>query len=488
MKPPHSRGPGHPSGRPPGRPPGRPFGDRGPSGGPGFGSGQQSHGPARQGGGDRPDRPRPAEGRGAGDRFADRPDRAGAGRGGADRGGPGRGGPDRSGDRTGGPGRGHGAPRDRDRPAQTSERTGSDRPRSERPYADRPYSDRPYADRPYADRPRSDRPRSDRPASARPDAAADRPTAERPRQERLHAPRREDHDGTSDRRQQSRPYGDRSPGDRSHADRPGPDRRFRDDRPRPQARVEEPAYDTPRAPHTASGGVWLYGQHAVAAALANPSRRLRRLMLTEEAEAALAQQIPPPWALQPERVDRARIDQLLGHDAVHQGAALLADPLAPPSLAAVLERPGPVLVLDQVTDPRNVGAILRCAAAFGAAGVITQDRNAPEETGSLAKAASGALETVPLLRAVNIARTLVALKAANLWVVGLDAAGPAALSGASFAGRRVALVLGAEGSGLRRLTRETCDELAGLATSGAMAHLNVAAATAVALYELTRPA
>ena len=438
MKPPHSRGPG------------RPPEDRGPSRGPGFGSGQRSHGPARHGGADRSDRPRHAEGRGPGaaDRSTARPDRAG-------------------------PDHGHGAPPDRDRPAQ-----GSDRPRS---------------DWSRSDRPRSERPRSDRPRSDRPYAAADRAAAERPYQERHDAPRREDHDGPRNRPQPTRPHGNRPHGDRPHGDRPSGDRphgdrRFRDDRPRAPARAEEPVFDTPRAPHTASGGVWLYGQHAVAAALANPSRRLRRLMLTEEAEAALIPQVPPPWALQPERVDRGRIDQLLGHDAVHQGAALLADPLAPPSLAALLERPGPVLVLDQVTDPRNVGAILRCAAAFGAAGIITQDRNAPEETGSLAKAASGALETVPLLRAVNIARTLVALKAANLWVVGLDAAGPAALSGASFAGRRVALVLGAEGSGLRRLTRETCDELAGLATTGAMAHLNVAAATAVALYELTRPA
>ena len=169
--------------------------------------------------------------------------------------------------------------------------------------------------------------------------------------------------------------------------------------------------------------MWLYGHHAVAAALANPQRRLRRLILTEEAEAALAQMVPPPWPLQPERTDRARIDQLLGRDIVHQGAALLADPLAQPSLASVLERSGPILVLDQVTDPRNIGAIMRSAAAFGVAAVITQDRNAPEETGSLAKAASGALETMPLLRAVNIARTLIALKAANVWCVGLDASG-----------------------------------------------------------------
>ncbi len=243
-----------------------------------------------------------------------------------------------------------------------------------------------------------------------------------------------------------------------------------------------------RAPEAPRGTVWLYGQHAVAAALGNPARRLRRLMVTDEAGAALAESLPQPWAIPAERVERARLDQLLGRDVVHQGLALLADPLATPTLQQALERPGPVLVLDQVTDPRNIGAILRSAAAFGASAVITQDRNAPEETGALAKAASGALETVPLMRAVNIARTLVALKAANLWVIGLDAAGGRPLSGAALAGRRIALVLGAEGTGLRRLTRETCDEVAGLATQGAMESLNVAAAAAVALYELTRPA
>ncbi len=239
------------------------------------------------------------------------------------------------------------------------------------------------------------------------------------------------------------------------------------------------------APDAPKGTVWLYGYHAVAAALANPSRRLRRLLLTEEAEGAISQQLSPPWAVAPERVDRARLDHLLGRDAVHQGAALLADPLAPPSLQSVLDRSGVIVVLDQVTDPRNVGAILRSAAAFGAAAVITQDRNAPEETGGLAKAASGALETMPLLRAVNITRTLIALKAASVWCVGLDAAGPA-LSGPVFADRRVALVLGAEGEGLRRLTKETCDEIAGLKIKGGMESLNVSAAASVALYELGR--
>jgi 23S rRNA (guanosine2251-2'-O)-methyltransferase len=244
--------------------------------------------------------------------------------------------------------------------------------------------------------------------------------------------------------------------------------------------------DAPRhAPDAPKGTVWLYGHHAVAAALANPNRRLRRLLLTEEGEAAIGKLLPPPWAVSPERVDRGRLDTLLGRDIVHQGSALLADPLAPPSLQSVLEKTGVIIVLDQVTDPRNVGAIMRSAAAFGAAAVITQDRNAPEETGGLAKAASGALEKMPLLRAVNIARTIIALKAANVWCIGLDAAGKP-LSGPAFADRRVALVLGAEGEGLRRLTRETCDEIAGLTIKGAVESLNVSAAASVALYELSR--
>jgi 23S rRNA (guanosine2251-2'-O)-methyltransferase len=261
-----------------------------------------------------------------------------------------------------------------------------------------------------------------------------------------------------------------------------------DQRPPPRRHGPPPRPARPEAPR---GGMWLYGLHAVAAALANPHRRARRLLLTDEAQATLSPRVGGPWPLAPERIERGRLDQLLGHGTVHQGAALLADPLPQPPLVQVLTRPGPLLVLDQINDPRNVGAILRCAAAFGAAGVIAQERNAPDETGALAKAASGALETVPLLRAVNIARTLIALKAAGCWTVGLAADAPAALSGPALASRRVALVLGAEDEGLRRLTRETCDEVARLAmpeaASQAMPSLNVAAAAAIALYEISRP-
>ena len=265
-------------------------------------------------------------------------------------------------------------------------------------------------------------------------------------------------------------------------------------RPRPLAPPGAPSH--PRAgiaPRAFGGpaGVWLHGLHPVAVALANPARRLRRLLLTEDAEAALAARRPAgqPWRLAPERADRARFATFLPEDAVHQGAALLADPLPPVPLdRALAHAEGPVLVLDQVTDPRNVGAILRSAAAFGAAALVLQDRHAPPETGALARAASGALEVVPVVREVNLARALRELKDAGLWVVGLDAAAPVTLAQAAhgLGGRRVALVLGAEGEGLRRLTRETCDELARLPIAPEVESLNVSAAAAVALYELAR--
>ncbi len=245
-----------------------------------------------------------------------------------------------------------------------------------------------------------------------------------------------------------------------------------------------------RTPAVPSGAVWLYGIHAVAAALANPARRLRRLVVSEDAQAILAAERPQPWPIQPEIAGRDKIDQLLGarqgSGIVHQGVALLTDQLTAPPLLDALKRPGPILVLDQISDPRNIGALMRTAQAFGASMVVAQERNAPEETGALAKVASGALELIPLLRIVNISRALIVLKSANVWVVGLDGASPQKLNGEAFAGRRVALVLGNEGEGIRRLTRETCDEIVALGMPGGMESLNVSAAGAVALYELTR--
>jgi 23S rRNA (guanosine2251-2'-O)-methyltransferase len=255
-----------------------------------------------------------------------------------------------------------------------------------------------------------------------------------------------------------------------------------------------PAREPPAAPAAAAekpppGTYWLHGLHAVAAALANPRRGVKRLLVTEEAEAALSARLPEGWRrrVQPERADRARFSTFLPEDAVHQGAALLVHPLDPPPIEDIIaSRPGPVLLLDQVTDPRNVGAILRSAAAFGAACVILQDRHAPPESAAMARAASGALETVPLLREVNLSRALRWLQGRGFWTLGLAADAPRALAEALPRDRRVALVLGAEESGLRRLQRETCDELVRLPIAPEMESLNVAAAAAVALYEIAR--
>lgn len=235
----------------------------------------------------------------------------------------------------------------------------------------------------------------------------------------------------------------------------------------------------------AGGGDWLYGTHAVGAALANPARTLHRLLIADpEAET------PPGLALRPEIVTREQIAALLPDGAVHQGFALLADALKTAAIedfcAACRDRDrAAIIVLDQVTDPQNVGAVLRSAAVFGAGAVVVSDRHAPPVTGALAKAASGALETVPLIRVTNISRALEALKSAGFWCAGLDAAAPMALADADFSGK-TALVIGAEGRGLRRLTRENCDLLVRIPAAGAIASLNVSNAAAVALYEFTR--
>jgi 23S rRNA (guanosine2251-2'-O)-methyltransferase len=251
----------------------------------------------------------------------------------------------------------------------------------------------------------------------------------------------------------------------------------------PPAHPTRPAEREPTPP----GALWLHGLHAVAAALQNPRRRLKRLLVTAEAAAELTKRVERPWRVQPEIVDRHRFQTFLPEDSVHQGAALLAEPLTPLALdQAIAKSDGPVLLLDQVTDPRNVGAMLRSAAAFGAACVVMQDRHAPPETGALARAASGALEIVPIAREVNLARAIITLQKAGFWVMGLAGDAHLTLAQAAPRDRRVALVLGAEESGLRRLQRETCDELVRLPIAPGVESLNVAAAAAVALYEMAR--
>jgi len=251
---------------------------------------------------------------------------------------------------------------------------------------------------------------------------------------------------------------------------------------RPESRPIRPRRPAPEPAETPAGETfWLYGRHPVAAALANPARRCLRLVTAETAAAA---DLPARAGVTAQAVDRHELDALVPTGAVHQGVALLVAPLAPPALAqAVAAGTGPVIVLDQVTDPHNVGAVMRSAAAFGAAAVVVQRRHAPPPTGALAKAASGALEHVPLIAVTNLARSLHELQGLGLWCVGLAADAPQALDELGAPGR-VAIVLGAEGAGLRRLVGETCDELARIPIAPAVASLNVSNAAAIALYAL----
>ncbi len=239
-----------------------------------------------------------------------------------------------------------------------------------------------------------------------------------------------------------------------------------------------------------AGRLWLYGLHAVTAALANPARRCHRLVATSSAYDALRKRIGDGLAESGVGVStmaRRDVARVLPEGAVHQGVALEVSPLPDPALDTVCDpaRAPRLVLLDRINDPQNLGAVLRAAAAFGAGAVIVPERHAPGESGALAKAASGALEAVPLIRVANLASAIERLKRSGYWCIGLDAGAPEALARARPDGA-AALVLGAEGAGLRRLTRERCDSLARLPISNAVESLNVAAAAAVALYELTR--
>ncbi len=258
----------------------------------------------------------------------------------------------------------------------------------------------------------------------------------------------------------------------------------------PQGSARGSAGGSAGGPVGSGGRLWLYGLHAVRAALQNPARRRQRLLLTPEAARALGPPSGPPPEPEPEIVSAAELARRLPAGAVHQGLALAVAPLAPAELeVACAPRHHDrdlVVVLDQVSDPRNVGAVLRAAAAFGARALVVPRRHSAPESGALAKAASGALEIVPLVRVTNLARALEELKDLGYWCLGLEPRARATLAEAAVAGD-VALVLGAEGKGLRRLSAARCDRLARLAASEAMPSLNVASAAAVALYELVRP-
>jgi len=227
-----------------------------------------------------------------------------------------------------------------------------------------------------------------------------------------------------------------------------------------------------------------YGRHAVLAALDNPERTVRKIWGTREALGGLdiPSTIPITFA------DVADLGRLVPSDAPHQGLVAEVDPLEEMWLGDLLAQGEgdrrPLLVLDQVTDPHNVGAILRSAAAFGALGIVTQDRHAPGETGTLARAAAGTLEMVPWCRVVNLARALDEIAEAGFWRIGLT--GHAEMTLAEAMGdAKIALVLGAEGEGMRQNTEAHCDQLAKLPISDKVESLNVSNAAAVALYAVT---
>jgi len=234
-----------------------------------------------------------------------------------------------------------------------------------------------------------------------------------------------------------------------------------------------------------SGAFWLYGFHAVKAALANPERRKHRCVLTAQAAETLGEKSLS--RVEVEIVTGDRVSRLLPQGAVHQGIALSCEPLSPPDLAGIvgLQERKIVLILDQIADPHNVGAILRSAAAFEAAAVIVQDRHAPGESGALAKAASGALDLIPYIPVVNIARVLEQLGKHGFWRLALTGDAGQPLADAKVAGD-MALVLGSEGVGIRRLVRERCDDCATIPVAARMESLNASNAAAIALYECRR--
>lgn len=261
------------------------------------------------------------------------------------------------------------------------------------------------------------------------------------------------------------------------------DRTGRDDKPFVKPRPR-PGGEAPPAPP--DGLVRLYGLHTVRAAIDNPRRRIARLLATRNAlrRMEIEESATADFPFAVELVEPREIDRLLGADAVHQGAMIEARPLGTRTLGELSDA-HLLLVLDQVTDPHNVGAIMRSAVAFGADAIVTTARHSPAESGVLAKAASGALEHIEHITVRNLAEALTELAGIGFQTIGLDSEAPGELETA-LTGRRIALVLGAEGKGLRQKTRETVADLVRLDLPGAIRSLNVSNAAAVSLYAAWR--
>lgn len=266
-------------------------------------------------------------------------------------------------------------------------------------------------------------------------------------------------------------------------DRNGRDRQGSRPEARRDGRPARPRHDEGDRPALRASQPLLYGMHAVVEALGNPHRKLGRLFITENALARLKEVVGEPRR-PPVLVRGDELDRLLPQGAVHQGIAVEAEPLPVLDIDDLPDN-GLVLVLDQITDPHNVGAIIRTAAAFAVDAIVLTERHSPDMAGVLAKTASGGLEHVPLIIVSNLAQALMKLGDRAYWRIGLDSEGPAPL-GELARTRPLALVLGAEGKGLRRLTRERCDAMARLDMPGAIKSLNVSNACAIALYAVTR--
>ncbi len=353
---------------------------------------------------------------------------------------------------------------------------GFGKPRSDKPRAEKParFDNAERGERPnrFEKPARFDKPRGERPARFDGAERGDRPNRfEKPRFERPARPERQDGEQHGGRPERG-PRGPRR--DRNLRTGPFPGER----------------------PGEGGGRVWLYGIHPVLAALANPRRKILRIAIQREVDAQLGPKLESLAEAHPiglpdaEILDREQLDRMMPRAAVHQGLAALVDGLDDPDLDDIIrategQDAARVVVLDQVTDPHNVGAILRSCAGFGVAAVICPERHSPGATAVMAKAASGALERVPFVRVVNLARALEHLKKAGYWCVGLAGEASTEIHQADMTGK-IALVVGAEGEGLRRLTREHCDLLVRIPIDKGLESLNVSNATAIALYELQR--
>ncbi len=245
-----------------------------------------------------------------------------------------------------------------------------------------------------------------------------------------------------------------------------------------------------KKPSSLSGaGLILYGRHPVMAALANPERRISKLLCTAETAAELK----APAAkrgISPTVVDRKELDRILPREAVHQGFALYCAPLPDYSIEEICTMADVynkchVLVLDQVTDPQNIGAIIRSCVAFNTLALIMQDKNSPAETGAMAKASAGTIEHLPVCRVTNLSRAVKQLQEAGFWTVGMDGYANTTIDKMNKAGK-TAIIMGSEGKGMRRLVEETCDSTVRLPISDKVESLNVSTAAAIALYEMNK--